>query len=225
MGKPMSYEDLSANIGKVISETRKKKNMTQDELSVASQISKATITNLESNKGNVTISLRLLFQILTALDLDILYFFLQVLSTDDSAEYEVDEETISHTEKTLNTMYPINYTNFKVSTLLSFLAYLPLISQHEIVDMLSRINGDLIENENYVLQLINRTINEIPSTLAKEYADRLTDSISNVRQCYSSTRQFRFPNTYKIEDDQKAYIDHIRTIQDRYFKHSDLFKE
>ena len=167
--------DIASGVGEKLKLIRETNRMTQDQLSDKSGISQSQISIVESGNSNVGLN-----------TLNILADALGVKLSDLINEYEVDladyvhdkiedkKEIFDEEMKNLNvytSFYPSVKIKAKISTLLEFLVYLPLIEPRRLFDVLSRLYGDFNGQEEYIVSQLEYLVNSIPDCPAKDYAD------------------------------------------------------
>lgn len=184
------FEYLQKQIGYKIKAHREAQNMTQADLAKITGISNTYICQIENGRSN-NISLSTLFLIVDALNVDITEI---IYYTD--LEYGVDREydmysqnnkedateTLLKETKILNSFYPVKFSNHKITSLMEFLLYLPLMDEYWICDTLNRIGGEVIHREDYICDLLDKMVDDIPESPAKRYADKQADLIDKKRK-------------------------------------------
>ena len=70
------------------------------------------------------------------------------------------------------------YAKFKITNLMQFLIYLPLMDPLALMTCLYNIDGDTFEREYYVLQKLEYLYRTIPDSDAKTYADKMAEQCS-----------------------------------------------
>lgn len=173
----MLSDGVIIELGKRILKIRKKLNISQAELARRSELSKNYLGELE--RGQLTnISVSIVVRLAEALGVAVCELFEG--AEDVNATWE-DDDTFTNAlyQKQLeDSCYPPKFAGYKVTTLLQFLAYLPLLQPEILFDSLQRIAGDFVGNEEYVLKQINYCISRTPSSPAKEYAEKCAESLA-----------------------------------------------
>ena len=210
------FENLQKQIGYRIKAHREAQNMTQADLAQITGISNTYICQIENGRSN-NISLSTLFLIMDALNVDVS----EVVSYAD-LEYGVDKEydlysqenkddakeTILRESKILNSFYPVKFADYKITSLMEFLLYLPLMDEYWICDTLSRIGGAVIHREDYICDLLDKMVDRIPESPAKSYADKQAYLIDKKRK--NNLIAFECEDR---EDDDIGYDEYMKIIK------------
>ena len=168
-------ENVKETISKNLKRIRLEKGLTQKELADIAGIAENTIISIESNKNNTICSIDTLNKIANSLKINLICFFDE--SSDTYLEHTNNKkskiiEKRKHDEDILSIYYPPKEPHKRVTSLLEFVLYLPLMNLQDIyTQLLSRVEGDIIYQEDYIENLIDRLINNIPDSEAKKYAD------------------------------------------------------
>ncbi len=199
------YKEVIKQFGLRVKAHREAKNMTQLNLANMAKISKSYITKIENGEAK-NVGLETICMLAEALDIqiqdliayvDVEYGFESDYNAYSSENLEETKEILLHSNSIFNTFYPPLYSRYKVTTLLEFILYLPLINPYYLVEKLCRIDGDIIDKEDYVCQLIDYLIKHIPDSDAKKFADIQLELIHRKRNKHNIV--------FEIADQKAAY--------------------
>ena len=164
-------------IGSKIKTLREEQGISQAELAEKSGISTTYLSLLENGKRN-NITLSTLYMLGDALHVEISQLLcfcshsideaIDPPNPDDEAEAR---QLMIHNERILLSFYPDKYYNNKISSLMEFLLYLPLIDKTMLYDALNAFQGHILGNEVYICKRINALIKHIADSPAKQFAD------------------------------------------------------
>ena len=184
------FKELNKQIGLRVKAFREAQHMTQADLAEKIGISSTYLCLLENGKKtNLTITT--LHMIAEALNvkIDELLFVsdLEYGLDGDIDIYDVEnidetKEILIRNEKIHKAFYPSKYANFKVTSLMEFLLYLPLIDELQLYQTLNAIMGDFVGNEEYVCKKINCLIERIGDSPVKKFADMQYELLDKKRK-------------------------------------------
>lgn len=196
--------------GTIIKKARKEMNMSQRELIRklgADAVSPRTLRRIETGTGSVKKK---------TIDLVLGFFDIQLPYTlIDETEKDIMSNVLSSTEPIHDCLKLINKeitdyrslfcTNshdyeghrFHIESLVSFLAYYPLMDKALLNDSLSRIGGDFT-NFGYVLKLLENLYSNIPNSKEKEIADKMVKQSSDMTLEECKQYQSLLENNAKI---------------------------
>lgn len=163
-------------ISKKIKLFRRVKGLTQSELAKKSGVSQSQISTIENGDCDVKIST--LVSLTDAMNISLTDLFSDYSNIDNNTfinenEYD-DYEVTLNLYNNLNiqkTFYPPKYDDIKISTLMDFIVYLPLIDIEYLFMILSRTYGNFNLREEYICKQFDWLVNQIPDSPAKQYAD------------------------------------------------------
>ena len=175
------YNELQRQIGIRIKLSRESQMLTQAQLAAQAGLSKSFVGLIETGR-QTNFSINTLFSIAEALNTTIQNLVVHVNAQEDSLiEKGINIYAPENAEDTgdlilqqtaiINTYYPPNYSDHTISSLLEFLLYLPLIAPMDLKECLCRIDGDIVDNENYICNLMDKLVCAIPESPAKQFAD------------------------------------------------------
>lgn len=193
-------------------------HLSQKQLAEKADVSQAYISSIESGKQkNITIDI--LYRIADALNIKINDLFEEY---DESRDFDVDEEYLVDEEsmeeirnasiyrcKVMKTFYPPKFFDAKITNLLEFLIYLPLMPSFPLYDALRRISGETI-NVGYICSNLNAMYKGIKDSPEKKYADMLYQEISRRREEKNPSYELVW---YKAFNDKEEYL----KCQEAYF--------
>ena len=216
-------DSIAVVIGKRILKIRERLNIPQNELAYRAGLSKTYLGELErGQRDNVSVGK-------VAKIADVLGISMSELFSDIENE-QVHWDQDNHLSDTLwqknyeDTFYPPVIAECEVTTLLQFLVYLPLLSEQDVLSVLSQFNGQFEGCELEILKSLNTCITKIPQSKAKAYADLQAQRLS--RTAYLRRVQQTEHGDYYEEDLQEGsgeYTERIkRTI--KFFKYWKLAK-
>lgn len=198
--KENKYDDIIKKLGTRIKQYRVSQNMTQLDLEKKTGISAAYISQIENGKRD-NLSLNTLFLISEGLNVEISRLYSQ-----DSSGMTQD---IIENDKIIDSFYPAQYGNYQVTTLMEFLLYLPLIDDEMLMyDVLYRIGGNCVNNENYVCKKLNWLISTIPDSPAKRYSNHQVELM----------RKRRKDPAIGIQYDKDEYENYVQLLEIKYEK-------
>ena len=181
------YKKINTLIGLKIKALREEQGISQSDLAKMSNISSTYLSLLENGKRN-NISLTTLYMICDALHIKVnqllcisSYSADDPIDTSDSLEMAEAQQVIISDDKILLSFYPEKYNNNKISSLLEFVLYLPLIDETMLYDALNAIQGHFLGNEIYICKRINSLIKRITDSPAKKFADEQLNLIHQKR--------------------------------------------
>lgn len=173
----MEYVNMTKELGKRIVKARKKLKISQAELAQKAEISKTHLGKFE--RGQIeNISIFVIAKICNALGVSLNDLFEGIENSEESWENDDAFANALYQKRMEDACYPPGLERYRVTTLLQFLAYLPLLQPETILDSLERIDGAFKGNESYILKQINICISRIPDSPAKEYADHCARYLS-----------------------------------------------
>ncbi|MBR2890616.1 MAG: helix-turn-helix transcriptional regulator [Oscillospiraceae bacterium] len=168
---------MTKELGKRVFKVRNKLKISQAELAEKSEISKTYLGKFE--RGQIdNISICVITKIAHALGVTLNELFDGIEISDSSWESEDAFANALYQKKLEDACYPPEFERYRVTTLLQFLAYLPLLQPENILDSLLRIDGSFEGNESYILKQINFCVSRIPDSPAKEYANNCAQCLS-----------------------------------------------
>ena len=203
-------------IGNKIKEMRVEQSLGQEELANSVSISPTSLRQIEKGRQNLTIEmLRKLVE--DGLHSDLAAFFAQLEQGDNVTEDASEEKLWSLYEKQVRqSMYPPHLSHYKISSLLEFLIYLPLIEPSMLVDLLGRVQGNVIGKEDYIIGKINYVVGQITDSPAKQFADLEVQAMS----VYARGQESQPLRDEEIEL-YNAYIAKIENLE-RFMRHAEL---
>lgn len=148
--------------------------LTQGQLAKKSGVSQSQISSIENGDYNVRI--KTLALLADALNINMSDFFIEFNMTDkcmadsENDEYDSSEEDL-HYYEVFKSYYPPKVYDLKISTLLEFIVYLPLIEPWALYSALQRIGGVFDRHEIYISEKIGDIIRDLPKSPEKDYAD------------------------------------------------------
>ena len=210
-------EILMKSVGKTVAIIRTEREMTQKELSEKSGIGNSTLRKLEpGNAGGI--SLPTLAKITDTLDISLPLFFLRVMQAEDDDVVEIEYQYSEYNRTILQSMYPPNLFGHRISSLLQFMVYFPLLNFTELMDLLVRFRGVFLTREEYFLEKINKAIKHIPASKAKEYADMQFEFLEKHKNekdlDYSTYLNDRSSYDAVAEEKYDAYMDSIYRLKE-----------
>lgn len=174
----MAEENIIKILGNRIKQIRKKMGLSQAYLAEQAAFSKNYLGRLE--RGQIkSVSIGIISNICEALGITLSELFADLEESSSTAEDDDTYANALYTQMIEKACYPPSVEGMPVSTLLQFLAYLPLMQPELLIDSLARIDGAFLGSESYVLKQINLCIKRIPPSPAKEYADACARDLVN----------------------------------------------
>lgn len=216
-------DSIAVVIGKRILKIRERLGIPQNELAHRAGLSKTYLGELERGQRD-NISVGKLAKIADVLGISMSELFSDI----ENEQMHWDED--NHLSDALwqknyeDTFYPPSITECEVTTLLQFLVYLPVLSEQDVLNILSQFNGKFEGCELEILKSLNTCIAKIPQSNAKAYADLQAKHLS--RTAYLRRAQQTEPRDYSEEElleGSDEYSERIkRTI--KFFKYWELAK-
>ncbi len=163
--------EFLSKIGKKIKEMRIEQGLGQEELAGRVSISPTSLRQIEKGRQNLTVeTLRKIVE--EGLHSDVAAFFALLNYNEEDSEEDSEAESWSLYEAQVRkSMYPPHLSHYQISSLLEFILYLPLMDPSLLVEMLGRIQGNVIGREDYIVGKINYLVNQIAAGPAKQFAD------------------------------------------------------
>jgi transcriptional regulator with XRE-family HTH domain len=176
------------DIGSRIATLRKLRGYTQENLVEVigeDRLSLSTLKRLEQGKGHL--DLINLFGISNALNVSITELISEEdMRTDVRAFYNDPDEQYSVEDiiERQALYYPkvpggVYYSNQKITNLLQFIIYLPLMDPGVLFECLHRIAGDAFNRDSYVQDKLRILYSSIPESDAKMYADMMVEKCTS----------------------------------------------
>ena len=198
-----SYDFDHRVLSEKVKAYRKYRKMSQRALAEAAGVSLSSIAKIERGEAE-NVTLQLVSAVGAALGVS--YFDLLF-------DYNNDNESGNvYDRRKFQSLYPPPYFHYDVSTLLGFMLYLPLIDPATLFDALRRIDGDVVGNEEYILDLIKRIISTIPDSQARKYADSMQGTIKKL--CIEPDAELL--NRRERCDSGEFYEDYHKMLEDKY---------
>lgn len=180
-------------LGAVITEIRSKQKRTKSELAKAAGVDRTYLGKIE--QGMVSnVSIAVIRNIAKALDISILQLIAAVENKIDESQTKKSSSNDEGIDSNLiKSLYPTYCKDYPITSLFSFLMFLPLMDDAQLADVLLRIQGDFSESHvNYVLEKLGECVDTIPTGLAKDYAsfmvrinyDNFQDNLSEHKEQY-----------------------------------------
>ena len=185
--------------------------LTQAQLAEKSGVSQSQISSIEN--GDYNVRLQTLALIADALNIDMTDFFIDFGIDNDDELVDFSEDLCNY--EVFKSYYPPKVFNKKISTLLEFMVYLPLIDPWDLYSALQRIGGDFTGSEIYISTQLEGTLCHLPEGPEKDYADY----VYSILQQRKDTHSIDLSSSYQddeMKDNYKAYIDLIEKKQKFY---------
>ena len=206
------------DIGSRIKAIRNEKGLTQErlvEIIGEDILSLSTYKRIED--GTSPVNLKRLYHISRALDCkptdlfnDVDYLREAIMACYEANGDKLDEDELKNIDYGLIDMqisypeipdHPL-YTKFKITNLMQFIIYLPLMDPLAVMNSLYGIDGDTFEREYYVLEKLAYLYGTIPDGDAKRYADMMASQCSaDYYMDYHRTSGMTKLNKYMADQD------------------------
>ena len=116
-------------------------------------------------------------------------------------------------QKTFNRPYSLS----------EFLLYIPLIDYQDLhMNVLSRVQGDVIFQDEYINTLMKRLIDNIPDSPAKQYADKAAEEVRLIEEGvnpYDVPEKFMKFN-FKNDDNMSLYDAYLMELERKARKYN-----
>ena len=121
--------------------------------------------------------------------------------------------------ETLRVFYPQNIRNQRMSSLIEFAVYLPLIDLRDILHVFAKLHGDFNHQEAYLSEQFAWLVDSIPESLEREYADYV---FSIIQQRKNMSTPTIYVDIDEHAEARKAYCEFTEKKRIHYQKISDL---
>lgn len=204
----------------VLKRLRQGAGLTQGQLAEESGVSQSQISSIENGDCNVRI--QTLALLADALNIDMTDFF-GGFNNENECEADSDENDYDYADlseklykyEMLKSYYPPKVFNMKISTLLEFIVYLPLINPWDLYSALQRIGGNFTDREIYISTQLEGILCHLPKGPEKDYADYVYSILQQRKDTHSIDLSSSYQDD-KMKDNYKAYIDLIEKKQKLY---------
>ncbi|MCR4933576.1 MAG: helix-turn-helix transcriptional regulator [Lachnospiraceae bacterium] len=215
------------DLGREIAKRRMKLGMSQEELADKSGVATKTIYKIE-NDSDSDPRWSTLVKICNALDTD-MSDLIETSSVDSVKKILKREET--EVGKLDDMYYGAKYKYGKIYSLPQFMIILPLVNPNDIREAIYRVGGDIIGNEEYIVQQLSWCYEEIPDSPEKRYADYL---LGLIEENPGSTADKILNLEFKVWmagelseehfEERDAYCEHCKSFG-KYYRKSDSKRE
>ena len=202
-------------LGNNIREMRENLNLSQNDLASSADISIRRLSQIEN--GNVeNLSLNTIASISELLKCDITTL---IGNTTPDEISSISESNFKNIIDCSNYIYRNPFR--KISTFCQLFLILPLINPSDLFDALSRVNGHIFGNEDYIAQAIGYAYRNIPESKAKEYVETLLNLIEaapwkdNPDNSPSDILADIINESFKDSDFQQKLEAYEKTIKDK----------
>ena len=162
---------------------RREIGLTQAELAQTTGVSLKTISNLESSNIEYSFGIEGLFLIAKQLHVHPAMLLIDHASNETDLDEAVKiAERDYYDRNVLKVFYPLMHTRYDFTSLLEFIIFMPLMNPMSLMEAIYAIAGSAVNYEEYIASRISKLIQEIPESLAKNYAIKEAKKIKRIRE-------------------------------------------
>lgn len=223
----MNEESIRQKIAATLVAYRDEHNLTQEDIAEILGLYNISLSAYRrAERGQSNVSIPKLIAILDALNIDLCNVPISdsavlVSRATNGAHIDYCQYLINH--YFYSSSFPSELDHQYRKMFFIFVLYLPLIPGSVLQDVLSRIGGTIIDNENYFFSQIKRAIESVQDCAGKKYADKTADRI--IKLSSDDAVMFNDNKTAYFFDDlndfnsgqfTKEYADYCSAIRSRF---------
>lgn len=196
---------------------RRAKKLKQSDLAKISGISQPQISTIENGDCDVRLSTLIALADALQVTLNDLFYeytpnFEQYIMETCEDEYEGAADQM-HEFKIYKNFYPKGNDDLKISTLMEFIVYLPLVEPSYLFKVLSNIYGDFNSREEYIARQLDWLVSTIPNSPERRYADYVYNIIQQRKKHKTPEIAVEFS---ELKEEREAYRKLVENKQELF---------